>query len=132
MPNKIETDQEQINLLQENFYSAVANCGRFSWIGTFEARDQFKRPRIFVYLSERGNETPESRDPVSIIDSFRELALALRPRVFMGLYFIPPNNETDYQLTEKSRKEMAQLLQTEVHKPQVRVLMHKSLSPKGN
>lgn len=82
------TCSERTNLLAKEFSNAVADSERFAWMALVERVDDLNRLRMAVYLLDRPDPQPRRRTSVSVGQAFEVLALALRPALFLDLYFL--------------------------------------------
>lgn len=85
------TPDNHVRTLADSFYREVCSSGRFSWMGLFKTKDQYRRPRLVVYLAEPPIQLPESSGlspQVDLVPAFTELSLALRPTILLDLYYI--------------------------------------------
>lgn len=93
--SNFSSNEDRVSALVNAFCDSLAESSRFSWLGLFEARDRLQRPRLILYLEQ----VPEvqhsgNRAHADIMPIFSELALAVRPKVFLDLYYRRPNGHS--------------------------------------
>ena len=96
-------DNPRVRRFAEDFYERVCSSGRFSWLGLVETEDQRGNACWVIYLQERrheGSERPKGGGALGPI--FADLAVALRPKVFLDLYYLPEAGGAPGKRAEKA------------------------------
>ncbi len=99
-------EDKRIHTLAKAFYETLCSSGRFSRMSVFETKDELQRPRFVVYLKKNGSsgETSQNSRGAGIGEPFSELSLALRPNIFLDLYY--DYSEDDGDTLERCEKDI--------------------------
>jgi len=131
----VEQFDNLVYTLAEDFYKVVISCGKFSWMGLFETKDELQIPHFVIYLQEEAHPPIQPQGVprrTTVGKAFAELALALRPKLALaGPYYLTPDGQQEIKEgnTQFLEEEIKRLYKTEIHEPEVRTVWQGILSP---
>lgn len=114
-------EKQQIRALGNWFYNKIRSSGGFDEIAVGSVKDELKRPRLVMYLVVSKASTPDQTCNFSISQPLTQLSLALRPNIFLDLYYCQPSADNK-TLAETVLEDMKNRYGTDKHKPNPRLL----------
>jgi len=127
-PDNKQAETQDISRLATDFYEDLCSGG-FSRMTLFETRDELQRTRFVIYLRKSPSVGIPQRGK-DIGESFSELALALRPNLFLDLYY--DLSEDDRQNLEGNKEDIKLRYGTEDHQAEAKLLWVENLPEGGD